>query len=66
MRERIDIDQKYVLTIEEAAKYFHIGEKKIRRLTEENPTAEFYFMNGNRVMIKRKKFEEFIDHATVI
>lgn len=66
MKEKLNIEHKYVLSLEEAAQYFHIGEKKIRRITEDNPGAEFFFMNGNRVMIKRTKFEEFIDHATVI
>ena len=35
----VPIWEKYTLTIEEASKYFRIGENKLRRLAEENPTA---------------------------
>ena len=53
--------EKYTLTIQEAASYFSIGEKKLRKLAENNPHAEWLILNGNRVQIKRKKFEELID-----
>lgn len=66
MKENINYSDRYVLTIEEAARYFHLGEKKIKQMTEENPNADFYFMNGNRCLIKRKLFERFIDAATVV
>ena len=36
----VPIWEKYTLTIEEASKYFRIGENKLRRLAEEN---RFYF-----------------------
>ncbi len=58
--------EKYTLTIREAARYFHIGEKKLRRIVDENPMAEFIVMNGNRTMIKRKIFEKYVDEAGVI
>lgn len=32
----IPIWERYTLTIEEASKYFRIGENKLRRLAEEN------------------------------
>ena len=35
----VPIWEKYTLTIVEAAKYFHIGENKLRKLAEENPAA---------------------------
>ena len=31
--------EKYTLTIEEASKYFRLGEKKLRKLAEENIDA---------------------------
>lgn len=58
--------EKYTLTIREAAEYFHIGEKKMRRIAEENINSDFVIMNGNRVMIKRKSFEQYIDQATAV
>ena len=42
----VPIWEKYTLTIEEAAKYFRIGEKKLRKLAEENPDANWLIMNG--------------------
>ena len=35
----IPVWEKYTLTIEEASKYFRIGENKLRRLAEENKDA---------------------------
>ena len=58
--------ERYMLTIREAAEYFHIGEKKMRQIVEEYEDADFIIMNGNRAMIKRKKFEKFLDTATVV
>lgn len=58
--------EKYMLTLREAAEYFHIGEKKMRRIIEENMDAGFLLESGNRVMIKRKLFEEYLDRASVI
>jgi hypothetical protein len=55
-----------MLTLREAAEYFHIGEKKMRQVVEENQNAEFLLESGNRVMIKRKLFEQFLDRASVI
>lgn len=62
----IPIWEKYTLTIEEAARYFRIGEGKPRRLADEKPAPNWLIMNGNRVQIKRKKFESFIDSTDVI
>ena len=58
--------EKYTLSIEEASRYFRIGEKKLRRLAEENPNANWLIMNGNRLQIKRKQFEKVIDELEVI
>ena len=58
--------EKYTLTIREAAEYFHIGEKKMRQIVDENYNANFILMVGNRAMIKRKLFEQYIDVATTV
>ena len=62
----IPVWEKYTLTIEEASKYFRIGEKKLRRLAEENKGACWLMMNGNRIQIKRKQFEKVIDELDAI
>ena len=53
--------RRYTLTIEAAARYYHIGEGKLRMLIEEHPNEDFYVMNGNRDLIKREKFERYLD-----
>ena len=57
----VPIWEKYTLTVEEASKYFRIGEKKFRKLAEENLDAGWVIVNGNRIQIKRKQFEKIID-----
>ena len=56
----IPVWEKYTLTIEEASKYFRIGENKLRRLAEENKDASWLIMNGNRIQIKRRQFEKVL------
>ena len=58
--------EKYMLTLREAAEYFHIGEKKMRQIVDDNLDANFLLESGNRIMIKRRLFEQYLDNATVI
>ena len=58
--------ERYMLTIREAAEYFHIGEKKMRQIVEDYEGADFIIMNGNRAMIKRKSCERVLDSATAV
>lgn len=60
---KIDIKDKYVLTLTEASLYFSIGIDKLRFLIAENDYAEWKISNGNRTLIKRIKFEKFIDET---
>lgn len=62
----IPVWKRYTLTITEAAEYYHIGENKLRMIADEHPEVDFIIMNGNRILIKRQKFEEYLDHATVV
>lgn len=57
---------RYLLDIKEAAEYYHIGEKKLREMADIYANSGFVIMNGNRVLIKREKFQEFLDSATAI
>ena len=59
----VPIWEKYTLTVEEASKYFRIGEKKLRKLAEENLDAGWVIVNGNRIQIKRKQFEKIQEFA---
>lgn len=53
------ISQKYMLSIREASAYFNIGVKKMRRMAEDNE-GEFSLFMGNRYLICRPKFEEYL------
>ena len=53
---------KYLLTIAEAAQYFGIGEKKIRRLVD-NGDGDFSLKNGTKTLINRKLFEKYVDRV---
>lgn len=57
--ETLPVSEKYMLTIKEAAAYFNIGIKKMRRIAEDNLGTVAVFC-GNRFLIIRPKFEEFI------
>ena len=64
--KEVPIWQRYTLTIEEAAAYFRIGEKKLRQIVAEDEAAPFVLMNGNRIQIKRRLFEQYIYAATAV
>lgn len=58
--------ERYVLTVEEAADYFHVGENKLRRIIDTDKYAPFLLWNGNRPLIKRTLFEKFIDQCNLV
>ena len=57
----ISIQEKYILSLEEASIYFHIGINKLHKLVRDSPSADWLLMNGTHAYIKRKKFENLID-----
>lgn len=63
--DKINLSDKYVLSISEAALYFGIGEKKIRKILVEH-FDELALQNGVKLMVKRKAFEKFIDRTSSI
>ena len=66
MTKGIPIWEKYVLTVEEAAEYFHIGVNKLRYLINTHKDAEWLLWNATHAQIKRKKFERFIDELNTL
>lgn len=60
MRKEVPIWEKSNLTIEEAAAYSGIGENRIRELTNTD-TCPFVLWVGAKRLIKRRKFDEFIE-----
>ena len=64
--KRIQIKDKYCLTIDEAAEYYNIGEKKIRKLVSENMDSGIVIQNGAKILIKRERFEAFLNELSAI
>ena len=46
MENQVQIKDKFCLTIDEAAAYFNIGEKKLRQIVTENLHSDFIIQNG--------------------
>lgn len=65
VKESVPIPQKLLLTVEEAAQYSNIGEKRLRELLLE-PDCDFVLRKGAYSLIKRKKFEKYIMEKEVI
>lgn len=63
-RTVIPLWNRYTLTIQQASEYFNIGEKKMRQIVQENPTADYILSNGTKTLIKRMRFEHFIDEVS--
>ena len=61
----VPVGEKYMLTMREAAEYFNIGVKKMRRLAEDN-LGRFAVYSGNRYLIIRTKFEKFIEESSAV
>ena len=63
---RVQIRDKFCLTVEEASLYFNIGEKKLRKIVADNLDSGFIIQNGVKILIKRKRFEEFLNDVTAL
>ena len=63
--EKLALSEKYMLSINEAGAYFNIGVKKMRRLAEDN-LGVFAVYSGNRYLIIRTKFEEYLMNNSTI
>ena len=66
MENQVPIKDKFCLTIDEAAAYFNIGEKKLRQIVTENLHSDFVMQNGVKYLIKRKRVEIFLDEISAI
>ena len=56
----VPIWEKINLTLPEAAALFSIGINEIREMSNK-PGCEFVLFKGSHRLIKRKKFEEYLD-----
>ena len=61
MKTEIPINQKFTLTLDQAAEYTGVGVNRIRMLSgDEN--CDFVLWVGSKRLIKRAKFEEFLNN----
>ena len=59
MKEQISIKDKPMLTIEEAAMLYNIGQRKLRELTDDNHCNYVLFV-GRKKLIKKKQFDDYL------
>ena len=64
-KQEVPIREKENLTIDEAAAYFGIGTNKLREITS-NPDCEFVIRVGAKRLIKRKKFERYLEDVDTV
>ena len=62
MKQEIPVWEKLNLSFEEAAAYSGIGINKLRSIAND-PRCSFVIHIGNKKLIKRKKFEEYLSSA---
>jgi len=62
LKYEVPLWEKANLTIEEAAAYFGIGENKLRELTSDE-NCKFVLWIGTKRLIKRRQFEQYLEHA---
>lgn len=53
----------FLLSIKKAASYFGIGQHALRTLVLKDTTNAFHLRVGRMYMIKRDKFEEYLNNA---
>ena len=64
-KKEVPIWEKANLTIDEAAAYFGIGTNKLRDITS-NPDWEIVIWVGTKRLIKRKKFEKYLEDVDAV
>ena len=60
--KEVPIWEKQNLTIEEAAAYSNIGVNKLYDITKDG-SCPFVIWVGNKRLIKRHRFDEYIEHS---
>ncbi len=61
----VPVENKYLLTVEEAAEYTNIGTKKIREMMRD-PRCDFMIRVGSKHLIRRMGFEDFLDKRSFL
>ena len=64
--KEIPFFEKYLLTVDEASLYFHIGQKKMYEVVRNHEGAKWMIYNGQRIMIKKDIFAMWLDEQAAI
>ena len=62
----VPVWKRYLLTIPEASRFYHIGERNLRSFINTHQSEIFILQIGNKTLIKKDLFEEFIKSSTTI
>lgn len=62
MTQKVPIEQRAMLTLEEAASYTGIGVNKLRELSNRED-CNFVLWNGSKRLLKRAKLLAYLDSA---
>lgn len=62
IKGEVMLNQKYLLTLEEASEYTGLGLQKLRDLSN-GEDCKFVLWNGSKRMFKREKLEEYLNNA---
>lgn len=62
---KVPIHEKATISIQEAVAYTGIGEHKMRELVNQR-NCDFVIKIGNKNLIKRQKFEKFLENQNVL
>ena len=65
-KTRVQVKDKFCLTIDEASEYFNIGEKKLRKIVADNINSGLVIQNGVKILIKRRRFEDYLEEMTAL
>ena len=65
-KTRVQVKDKFCLTIDEASEYFNIGEKKLRQIVADNINSGPAIQNGVKILIKRRRFEDYLEEMTAL
>ena len=60
----LEINEKYLLTVTEASKYFNVGPRQIQKVIEENE-GNFALQLDGKDMIIRENFEAYLQRLAV-
>ena len=64
-KHMVPVWEKANLTIDEASAYFGIGTNKLREITN-NSDCGFVIWVGSKRLIKRKKFEKYLENVDAV